>query len=141
EWFATISARVDAVCAITSKGFRSPTKAKNLSRSSRGSSAFAVAMAAPSRDLTIFPVAFYSRSNVSHPTRRPGERRPACTGTGGGTMSFGIYMVGFIVLIIGLALGAHLMHMPGRWIGVGVIVLTGLGILLGVTSTRRPDPS
>jgi len=56
-------------------------------------------------------------------------------------MSFGLYMVGFIVLIIGLALGAHLMHMPPRWIGVGVIVLLGLGILLGVTSTRRPDPS
>ena len=56
-------------------------------------------------------------------------------------MSFGIYMAGFIVLIIGLALGAHLMHVPPRWIGVGVIVLLGLGILLGVTSTRRPDPS
>ena len=56
-------------------------------------------------------------------------------------MSFGLYMVGFIVLIIGLALGAHLMHVPPRWIGVGVIALIGLGILLGVTSTRRPDPS
>jgi hypothetical protein len=56
-------------------------------------------------------------------------------------MSFGIYMVGFIVLIIGLALGAFLLHVPPRWIGVGVIVLIGLGILMGVTSTRRPDPS
>ena len=27
-------------------------------------------------------------------------------------MSFGIYMVGFIILIIGLATGAFLMHMP-----------------------------
>ena len=56
-------------------------------------------------------------------------------------MSFGIYMAGFIVLIIGLSLGAYLLHIPPRWIGVGVIVLLGLGILLGVTSTRRPDPS
>jgi hypothetical protein len=56
-------------------------------------------------------------------------------------MSFGIYMAGFIVLIIGLSLGAYLLHVPPRWIGVGVIVLLGLGILLGVTSTRRPDPS
>jgi hypothetical protein len=56
-------------------------------------------------------------------------------------MSFGLYMVGFIVMIIGLAIGAHLMHVPSSWIGVGVIVLVGLGILLGVTSTRRPDPS
>ena len=56
-------------------------------------------------------------------------------------MSFGIYMVGFIVMIIGLAMGAYFMHMPPHWIGVGVIVLVGLGILLGVTSTRKPDPS
>jgi hypothetical protein len=56
-------------------------------------------------------------------------------------MSFGLYMVGFIILIIGLAIGAHLMHVPSRWIGVGVIVLLGLGILTGVTSTRRPDSS
>jgi hypothetical protein len=50
-------------------------------------------------------------------------------------------MVGFIVLIIGLALGAYLLHVPPKWIGVGVIVLAGIGILTGVTSTRRPDPS
>ncbi len=56
-------------------------------------------------------------------------------------MSFGLYMIGFIVLIIGLALGADLLHVPAAWIGVGVIVLIGLGIVLGVTSTRRPDPS
>jgi len=56
-------------------------------------------------------------------------------------MSFGLYMVGFIILIIGLALGAHFAHVPPRWIGVGVVTMIGLGILLGVTSTRRPDPS
>jgi hypothetical protein len=56
-------------------------------------------------------------------------------------MSFGLYMVGFIVLIVGLALGAHLLNVPPRWIGVGVIVMVGLGILMGVVSTRRPDPS
>jgi hypothetical protein len=56
-------------------------------------------------------------------------------------MSFGLYMVGFIVLIIGLALGAWLLHVPPMWIGVGVIVLVGIGILTGVTTTRRPDPS
>jgi uncharacterized membrane protein len=56
-------------------------------------------------------------------------------------MSFGLYMAGFIILIIGLGIGAHLMNVPPRWIGVGVIVMIGLGILLGVTSTRRPDPS
>jgi hypothetical protein len=57
------------------------------------------------------------------------------------TMSFGMYLVGFIVLIIGLATGAYLMHVPPNWIGVGVLVLIGLGIMLGVTTTRQRDPS
>jgi len=56
-------------------------------------------------------------------------------------VSFGMYLVGFIVLVIGLALGAYLMHVPPMWIGVGVIVLVGLGIMMGVTTTRQRDPS
>jgi hypothetical protein len=56
-------------------------------------------------------------------------------------MSFGIYLVGFIVLIIGSATGAHLLHVPPRWIGVGMIIMVGLGILTGVTTTRNRDPS
>jgi hypothetical protein len=54
-------------------------------------------------------------------------------------MSFGIYLTGFIVLIIGLLLGAYFMHVPPRWIGVGAIVLVGIGILTAVTNTRRRD--
>ena len=56
-------------------------------------------------------------------------------------MSFGLYVVGFIVLIVGLALGAFLLHVPPQWIGVGVIVMIGLAILTGVTTTRQKDPS
>jgi hypothetical protein len=54
-------------------------------------------------------------------------------------MSFGLYIVGFIVLIVGLAIGAHLAHMPPQWIGVGVVVLVGLGIVKAVTNTRQRD--
>ncbi len=56
-------------------------------------------------------------------------------------MSFGTYMIGFIILIIGLGLGAYFLHVPPKWIGVGVIVMIGLGILRGVTSTKQKDPS
>jgi hypothetical protein len=56
-------------------------------------------------------------------------------------MSFGIYLLGFIVMIIGLAIGAHLAHVPNQWIGVGVLVLAGVGILMGVVRTRQRDPS
>ena len=55
-------------------------------------------------------------------------------------MSFGIYIIGYIILIIGLAIGAHLLHVPQKWIGVGVICLIGIAIIHGVTSTRQKDP-
>jgi hypothetical protein len=50
--------------------------------------------------------------------------------------SFGIYLIGFIIVIIGLAIGAHLMGVPSMWIGVGVICLVGLGILSAVKKTQ-----
>ncbi len=56
-------------------------------------------------------------------------------------MSFTIYLIGYIIFIIGLAVGAHLLHMPPRWIGVGVLILAGLGILSGVARTRQRDSS
>ncbi len=56
-------------------------------------------------------------------------------------MSFGLYLIGFVVLIIGLGMGAHMMHVPSQWIAVGVVVLIGLGILTGVTRTRTRDLS
>lgn len=54
--------------------------------------------------------------------------------------SFGIYIIGFIILIIGLALGANMLGVPSMWIGIGVIVLVGIGVLSGVGKTKRPDP-
>jgi len=59
-------------------------------------------------------------------------------------MSFGIYIVGYIILNIGLAISAHLLQVPQRWIGVGVLCLIGLSIIHGihgVTATRHKDPS
>jgi len=56
-------------------------------------------------------------------------------------MSFTIYLIGYIIFIIGLATGAHLLHMPPKWIGVGVLILAGLGVLSGVARTRQRDSS
>jgi uncharacterized membrane protein len=56
-------------------------------------------------------------------------------------MSFGIYAVGYVLVIGGLIYGAHLIHVPAHWIVVGAIVLLGLGILSGVKATRQRGPS
>jgi hypothetical protein len=55
-------------------------------------------------------------------------------------MSFGLYSIGFVIVVAGLVYGAHLMHMPAQWIAVGAIVLIGIGILSGVKATRQKDP-
>jgi hypothetical protein len=54
-------------------------------------------------------------------------------------MSFGIYIIGYLILIGGLVYGATLMHVPTRWIVVGAIVMAGLGIVSGVKATRQKD--
>lgn len=56
-------------------------------------------------------------------------------------MSFAIYVIGYIIVIIGLIYGAHLAHVPERWIIVGAIVMVGIGILTGVKNTRQKDPA
>jgi uncharacterized membrane protein len=54
--------------------------------------------------------------------------------------SFSTYIIGFIVLIIGLAVAAYLLSVPTTWIVVGVIVLIGIGILSGTSRTKTKDP-
>jgi uncharacterized membrane protein YiaA len=54
--------------------------------------------------------------------------------------SFSTYIVGFIILVIGLALAAYLLNIPGMWIAVGVIVLIGIGVLMATSRTKPRDP-
>jgi uncharacterized membrane protein len=53
--------------------------------------------------------------------------------------AFGTYLIGFIVLILGLAIGAHLLGAPALWIAVGVVVLIGIGII-SASNRKAPDP-
>lgn len=55
--------------------------------------------------------------------------------------SFATYLIGFIVLIVGLAIGAYLLNVPTTWIAVGVIVLLGVGILSATSRTKMRDPA
>jgi hypothetical protein len=55
--------------------------------------------------------------------------------------SLAIWIIGFIVLIGGLAYGANLAGVSPQWIGVMAIVLAGIGIVMGVSRTRTKDVS
>ena len=55
-------------------------------------------------------------------------------------MSFGLYSIGFAIMIGGLIYAAFLLHVPAHWIAVGAVVLLGVGILTGVKATRQKDP-
>jgi len=56
-------------------------------------------------------------------------------------MSFGLYIFGFLLMVIGLVYGAVILHAPTHWIVMGAIVLVGAGILTGVKATRQKDPA
>jgi cadmium resistance protein CadD (predicted permease) len=56
-------------------------------------------------------------------------------------MSFGIYLIGYLLFTAGLIYGATLLHLPTQWIVMLTLVLLGLGIVTGVKNTRSKDPS
>jgi hypothetical protein len=55
-------------------------------------------------------------------------------------MSFAIYLVGFLILLIGVAWGMSAAGLPIIWIGVVMLILLGIGIISGVSRTRSKDP-
>ncbi len=56
-------------------------------------------------------------------------------------MATALYIVGFIVLIGGLAWAAAMVGVPNIWITIGVIVVAGLAIIGIAGSMRRSPPS
>jgi hypothetical protein len=55
--------------------------------------------------------------------------------------NFAVYMIGVVVAVCAIAYGAHLVGVSSQWIGVGVAVLIGLGIMGAIVKTRRPQSS
>ena len=55
--------------------------------------------------------------------------------------AFGTYLIGFMILILGLALAAYLLNVPPLWIVAGVIVMAGIGVLTATTRTKNRDDS
>jgi len=56
-------------------------------------------------------------------------------------MSFGIYLLGILLLIAGLVYGATILNAPAHWIVVGTLVMLGAGVITAVKNTRQRDPA
>jgi hypothetical protein len=54
--------------------------------------------------------------------------------------SFATYVVGFVILVAGLAMAAYLLDVPTIWIAVGVIVGLGIGVITATGRTKMKDP-
>lgn len=55
-------------------------------------------------------------------------------------MSFGLYMIGFLIVIVGLGWAAMVAGVPQLYILIGAVILLGIGIISAVKRTRPKDP-
>jgi len=55
-------------------------------------------------------------------------------------MSFALYLVGFVIVIAGVAWAMTTAGIGSLYIGIASVILLGLGILTGVSRTRSKDP-
>jgi hypothetical protein len=49
------------------------------------------------------------------------------------------YLLGFIILIVGLAGAAYVLSVPALWIAVGVVILIGLGIMATASKSNSGE--
>jgi len=54
--------------------------------------------------------------------------------------SFATYILGYIILVLGLGMAAYLLDVPSKWIAVGVIVALGIGVITATARTKMKDP-
>jgi hypothetical protein len=54
--------------------------------------------------------------------------------------AFGTYLIGILVVIVGLAAAAYFLGVATKWIVVGVLVILGLGIVTATSRTKQRDP-
>jgi uncharacterized membrane protein YiaA len=56
-------------------------------------------------------------------------------------MSFGIYLVGIVLVVAGLVYAAAILSAPTHWIVVAALVMLGVGVVSAVKATRQRDSS
>ena len=55
-------------------------------------------------------------------------------------MSFSLFLVGFLIVIVGVAWGMSVAGISTTYIMIACLILLGIGITMGVTRTRPKDP-
>ena len=55
-------------------------------------------------------------------------------------MSFGLYLIGALIFIGGVAWALITMNVPQTYVIIACVILLGAGIFTGVTRTRAKDP-
>lgn len=55
-------------------------------------------------------------------------------------MSFGLYLLGFALVIAGVSWGLSVAGMKPLYIVIAAVIMAGLAIVSGVTRTRVKDP-
>ncbi len=50
---------------------------------------------------------------------------------------FNLSFIGWVILIIALAIAAYMLHAPMVWIGIGALALLGIGIITSAATPNR----
>ncbi len=53
--------------------------------------------------------------------------------------AFTSYLLGALVLAVGLGFAAHMVGVPPIWIGIGALVIIGVGIMSAAAKTKQKD--
>ena len=56
-------------------------------------------------------------------------------------MSFGLYILGFVIVIGGVAWALITAHVPTLYVMITCVIMLGIGILSAVTHARSKDSS
>ncbi len=54
-------------------------------------------------------------------------------------MSFALYLIGFVIVIAGVAWGMVVAKVPVTWVMITCVILLGVGILTAVKNERSKD--
>jgi hypothetical protein len=49
---------------------------------------------------------------------------------------FNLALVGWVIVIVALAIAAYMMHAPPIWIAIGALALLGIGVISAVSRSK-----